>query len=146
MRDRRAPAVDPIARPVMNDAAIVANAYVVGPMTSASRRVKATSKTSAVKPENAAAVHASVGSGSGTGDDGSRRGCFRPFLDFSGLTAGGTGSATSIVSRRESQSAPSPAVTLSATPIHVVPRRPRDGISQKPAPIAPAAAPAVLAA
>ena len=40
---RRAPIADPIASPLMNDAAIVANAYVVGPITSASSRVQTTS-------------------------------------------------------------------------------------------------------
>ena len=39
----RVPIADPIAKPPMNAAAIVANAYVVGPTTSASRRVQATS-------------------------------------------------------------------------------------------------------
>ena len=42
-RATRVPSADPIASPLMNAAAIVANAYVVGPMTSASSRVQATS-------------------------------------------------------------------------------------------------------
>src|SRR5262245_1830880 len=62
-RAARAPAADPIASPAMNAAAIVANAYVVGPMTSASNRVQATSYTSAAKPDNAAAAQASNGAG-----------------------------------------------------------------------------------
>jgi hypothetical protein len=42
-RARRAPTADPMAMPLMNDAAIVANAYVVGPITRARSRVKTTS-------------------------------------------------------------------------------------------------------
>ncbi|SRR5258706_7909632 len=45
-----------------------------------------------------------------------------------------------------SQSAPPAAIAFKSTPIHVVPRRPRAGISQNPAAIAPTAAPAVFAA
>src|SRR5204863_4122065 len=40
-RARRVPAADPIASPLTNAAAIVANAYVVGPSTSASSPVQA---------------------------------------------------------------------------------------------------------
>ncbi len=57
------PSADPNARPLMNAAAIVANAYVVGPMTSASSRVHATSYINAAKPEIATAAHASTGAG-----------------------------------------------------------------------------------
>src|SRR5437762_2697213 len=60
-RPTRVPAAEPAARPTMNDATIVANAYVVGPITSASSRVHATSYTSAMKPERAAAPQASTG-------------------------------------------------------------------------------------
>ena len=42
-RAMRVPIADPIASPPMNAAAIVANAYVVGPMTRASNLVQATS-------------------------------------------------------------------------------------------------------
>src|SRR5207244_5525227 len=52
---------DPIASPAMKAAAIVENAYVVGPMTSASSRVQATSYTSAENPEIATAAHARRG-------------------------------------------------------------------------------------
>src|SRR5438105_749630 len=48
--------------------------------------------------------------------------------------------------RPASHIAPVAATTFSATPTHVVPRRPRAGMSQKPAPIAPSAAPAVFVA
>src|SRR5438874_1778167 len=41
-RTTRAPAADPIASPAINAAAIVAKAYGVGPITSASSRVHAT--------------------------------------------------------------------------------------------------------
>src|SRR5947208_1422162 len=51
-----------------------------------------------------------------------------------------------IASRRESHSAPRAAAPLSATPTQVVARRPTAGSNQNPAPIAPAAAPAVFAA
>src|SRR5216683_1605938 len=50
------------------------------------------------------------------------------------------------MSPRASHNAPRAAAPLSPTPIQVVPRRPTAGMNQKPAPIAPAAAPAVLAA
>src|SRR6185436_20569019 len=62
-RARRAPAADPSAIPPMKDAAVVANAYVVGPMTSTRSRAKATSYTSAENPDSAAAVQASAGRG-----------------------------------------------------------------------------------
>ena len=54
-RASRTPRLDPIAMPVMNAAAMVANAYVVGPRTSAISRVHATSYTRAANPESAAA-------------------------------------------------------------------------------------------
>src|SRR5215203_6880327 len=60
-RTRRTASVDPMAMPEMNEAAMRAKAYVVGPTTNASRRAHATSKTSAASPDSAAAVAASVG-------------------------------------------------------------------------------------
>src|SRR5687767_9054797 len=59
----RTPKLDPSAMPVMNDAAIAANAYVVGPRIRASSRVHETSYTSAANPEIAAAIAASAGRG-----------------------------------------------------------------------------------
>src|SRR5262245_41568993 len=43
LRASGVPSADPIANPVTNAAAMVENAYVVGPITSARRRVQATS-------------------------------------------------------------------------------------------------------
>src|SRR6266699_6591718 len=79
----RVPIVDPMAIPLMNAAAIVANAYVVGPMTSASSRVHATSYTSAVNPEMPATALASLGDGSDTEERKGRK----DFLSCAGLLA-----------------------------------------------------------
>src|SRR5258705_4334894 len=127
-------------------------------MTSARRRVQATSYTSAAKPEIAAAVLASTGAGEGEdvnrGDRWNPRDRFLPF----GLLATPTLARSSGERRRpisadpgvrvsvDSQSAPAAAAMFSPTPTKVVPRRPSVGISQNPAQSAPSAAPAVFAA
>ena len=67
----RTPIAEPIAMPTMNAAAMMANAYVVGPMIEAINRVHVTSKTSAPNPEIAAAPAASPGEATG-GDDAAR--------------------------------------------------------------------------
>src|SRR5438093_2533328 len=92
---------------------------------------------SATNPETAAALHARPGCG---GDDGKRRARFVVFF-----SAGSAVSALIVVAARASHSAPAAASAFNATPMSVVPRTPIAGISQKPAAIAPAAAPAVLA-
>src|SRR2546426_1059924 len=92
---------------------------------------------SATTPEPAAALHARPGCG---GDDGKRRARFGVFF-----SAGAAVSALIVVAVRASHSAPAAASAFKATPMSVVPRTPTAGISQKPAAITPAAAPAVLA-
>src|SRR5215212_7703085 len=57
-RTRRVAANDPMAIPLTNDATIVENAYVVGPMSRAITRVHATSCTSAINPDNPAPIAA----------------------------------------------------------------------------------------
>src|SRR5438132_4715716 len=148
-RAMRAPAADPIASPAMNAAAIVANAYVVGPITSASSRVHATSYTSAANPDSAAAAHASSGDGerASTFNPPSlprarrelRRGRLRVTAETV-VCAGASGVS------RDSHRAPAAATTFSVTPTYVVARRPTAGIRKNPAATAPPAAPAVFAA
>src|SRR5438093_2189891 len=117
-RATRAPAADPIASPAMNAAAIVANAYVVGPMTSASSRVHATSYTSAAKPDSAAAAHARTGDGVrvSTFNRGERKDRGEPFfLAFEECDS--AFSACSPVSVFvDSHSAPTAAMTFNVTP------------------------------
>src|SRR6185295_4723645 len=102
----------------------------------------------AEKPETATAIQASGGDG---GDVSRRtrgtRGAFcgslwRPLaLRSSDGFADSAGLEPCATSRRLSHMAPPAAITLSPTPTHVVALSPSAGISQKPAAIAPAAAP-----
>src|SRR5438067_1138110 len=91
---------------------------------------------SATKPETAAALHARPG----------RAGIMRTFgsalLDRRSR-AGVKACTTGLF--HASHNAPAAASAFKITPTNVVPRTPIAGISQKPAAIAPAAAPAVLA-
>src|SRR5205823_1222423 len=98
------------------------------------------SYTRPAKPDRPAAAHASAGRGRIAGRK--RR---DPAASRVG-PRGGSGATASTASRRASATAPSAAPTFNATPIHVVARMPSAGSSQKPAAIAPAAAPAVFAA
>src|SRR5437867_7135016 len=119
----RTPAADPIASPLMNAAAIVAKAYVVGPMTSANSRVQATSYTSAAKPEIVAAAQARNGNGSTTGE---ARGRWDRSERFSRLERSDAPAPADVWGerRRPSQNAPAAATRFNATPTQVVPRRP----------------------
>src|SRR5687768_2747164 len=121
--------------PEINETAIRAKAYVVGPIMRARRRVHVTSYTSAANPDRAAAVIATTGAAAMlrglTGAARRARRAGRGLRDLSRCT-------------RAIHSAPHAAAMLSAIATHVVPRMPNVGISQKPAAIAPAAAPAVL--
>ena len=118
-------------------------------MTSATSRVHATSYTSATKPEMAAAVIATRGEGKG-GAAGARRDRSprRAFaLEGAIVLRGSRASSAWMADPREAiHNAPAAAAPLSAAPAIVAPRRPIAGINQKPAAIAPAAAPAVFAA
>src|SRR5438034_1388875 len=141
----RVPMVDPMAIPLMNAAAIVANAYVVGPMTSASSRVHATSYTSAVNPEMPATALASFGDGSDTEERQGRKGRkgrkgLKDLLSCAGFFAMVAASALAasdgarespscfaafaasafLVSCAASQKAPPAARRFNATPIQVV--------------------------
>src|SRR6266849_5146872 len=110
-------------------------------MTSASRRVQTTSYASATKPEMAAAVYARRGLGDGVID----RTCFALF--FGGPSVRAPRDAGEIAGGiAASQSAPAAASRFNTTPMDVEPRRPIVGMSQKPAAMAPIAAPAVFAA
>src|SRR5919204_3751184 len=102
---------------------------------------------SATKPDTAAALHARPGRGTESNRADVVR-TFRSALRGRFSCAGPkacTTAAFSACAFRASHSAPAAARTFSATPTNVVPRTPIAGISQKPAAIAPAAAPAVLA-
>src|SRR5580704_3577529 len=110
-------------------------------MTSASRRVQATSYARATKPERAAAAYARRGLGDGVIDSTCLAFCLgglsvRAPRD-EGEIAGGLAA---------SQSPPAAATRFSTMPTDVEPRRPIAGMSQKPAAMAPIAAPAVFAA
>src|SRR6267378_6476747 len=98
---------------------------------------------SAAHPESAAAAHASTGAGCETTtlEREARKARKEFFLEscFAGF-------AFRLVGCEASHHAPAPATRFSATPTHVVARRPIAGIKKKPAATAPAAAPAVLTA
>src|SRR5262249_7691755 len=102
-------------------------------MTSAMSRVHATSYTSAENPEIAAAPHASE-----------LVAAFALFWRPEGCATATRSSSSKALFAIHS--APAAAERLGATPTQVVPRRPSAGTSQKPAAIAPVAAPAVFAA
>jgi hypothetical protein len=140
---------EPIAMPMMKDAAMMANAYVVGPMINAMRRVHATSNTRAENPESAAAVVATARCGVAAATLGGAprfdgRVARRP--EMASARAFGGADAKTRPDPFRTQSAPAAAARFSATAIQVDARAPYDGISQNPAPSAPRAAPAVLAA
>src|SRR6266851_2634983 len=109
-------------------------------MTSASRRVQTTSYASATKPEMAAAPYARRGLGDGVID----RTCLALFFGPSVRVPRDAGEIAGGIAA--SQSPPAAASRFSTTPMDVEPRRPIAGMSQKPAAMAPIAAPAVFAA
>src|SRR5437773_7596246 len=101
---------------------------------------------SAAHPESAAAAHASTGAECETTTlereaRKARKECF-----WESCFAGSAGFAFRVVGCDASHHAPPAATRFSATPTHVVARRPIAGIRKKPAAPAPAAAPTVLPA
>ena len=144
---RDAPTNEPSARPLMKDVSVAAKAKMDGPTTIASTRVHTTSCTNVANPVSANTDAArpyrarSRDSGFGIRDSRERE---APRLLTRGLAGRsiGTGSVR-VVPAIESASAMLAA--LATTPVSTVPRRPRTGMSMKPAASEPIAAPAVLA-
>src|SRR5713226_2614303 len=99
---------------------------------------------SAAKPESAAAVQARAGAGAASIERKGRKA--REEFVLGCVFAGSAGFTFHVAGRDASHSAPAAATRFNATPTQVVARRPIAGIRKKPAAIAPAAAPAVLAA
>src|SRR5439155_4142560 len=96
-------------------------------------------------------MQASPGAGFASSDEdntergarGARRDLALRFSSTALFSASSAGSAFNVCEcRAPSHSAPVAAATFSPTPTQVVPRRPSVGMSQKPAPSAPSAAPA----
>src|SRR5919197_4838843 len=99
-----------------------------------------------MKPDSPAAEHASHGRGASITRAASLERAPRPFQVWGFGRREALAASSAVTARRASESAPSAAAALRATPVNVAPRRPIAGINQKPATIAPAAAPDVFAA
>ena len=144
-----APTKEPSARPLMKNVSVAAKAKMDGPTTIASTRVQTTSCTNVANPVSANTDAArpyrvrSHSRDSGFGIRDSREPEAPRFLTR-GLVGRSTGTGSvRVVPAIESASAMLAA--LATMPVSTVPRRPRTGMSMKPAAREPIAAPAVLA-
>src|SRR5438046_2326805 len=97
-------------------------------------------------PAATAASRGAAAETASVGPRGARGPLRRAAFPVRSLNGGRETGAASVRGLDDNQKAPAAAPMLSATPTHVVPRRPNAGISQKPAATAPSVAPPVFAA